>query len=43
MNVLRWFGHMERLDKERLLKKVMNVKVNGRSAKGRRRFGGWME
>ena len=27
MNVLRWFGHVERMDNERLLKKVMNAKV----------------
>ena len=27
---------------ERLLKKVINAKVNGRSARGRRRFG-WMD
>ena len=32
MNVLRWFGHVERMDNERLLKKVMNTKVDGRSA-----------
>ena len=38
MNVLRWFGHVERMDNERLLKKVMNVKVDGRSARGRPRF-----
>ena len=42
MNVLRWFGHVERMDNERLLKKVMNAKVNGKSAKGRPRFG-WMD
>ena len=42
MNVLRWFGHVERMDDERLLKKVMNVKVDGRSARGRPRFG-WMD
>ena len=42
MNVLRWFGHLERMDNERLLKKVMNAKVNGRSAIGRPRFG-WMD
>ena len=42
MNVLRWFGHVERMDNERLLKKVMNVKVDGRSARGRPRFG-WMD
>ena len=32
MNVLRWFGQVERMDNERLLKKVMNAKVDGRSA-----------
>ena len=42
MNVLRWFGHVERIDNERLLKKVMNAKVDGRSARGRPRFG-WMD
>ena len=39
MNVLRWFGHVERMDNEQLLKKVMNVKVDGRSARRRPRFG----
>ena len=33
MNVLRWFGHVERMDNERLLKKVMNAKVDGRIAR----------
>ena len=42
MNVLRWFGHVERMDNERLLKKVMNAKVDGRSARGKPRFG-WMD
>ena len=28
MYVLRWFGHVERMDNERLLKKVMNAKVD---------------
>ena len=42
MNVLRWFGHVERMDNERLLKKVMNAKVDGRSARGRPGFG-WMD
>ena len=42
MNVLRWFGHVERMDSERLLKKVMNAKVDGRSARGRPKFG-WMD
>ena len=38
MNVLRWFGNVERMDNERLLKKVMNAKVDGRSTRGRPRF-----
>ena len=42
VNVLRWFGHVERMDNERLLKKVMNAKVDGRSARERPRFG-WMD
>ena len=42
VNVLRWFDHVERMDNERLLKKVMNAKVDGRSARGRPRFG-WMD
>ena len=40
--VLRWFGHVERMDNEQLLKKVMNAKVDRRSARGRPRFG-WMD
>ena len=35
MNVLRWFSHVESMENERLLKKVMNAKVDGRSV-GRR-------
>ena len=42
INILKWFGHVERMDNERLLIKVMNVKVDGRSARGRPRFG-WMD
>ena len=42
MNVLGWFGHVEKMDNERRLKKVMNAKVDGRSARGRPRFG-WMD
>ena len=42
MNVLRWFSHVERMNNERLLKKVMNGKVDGRSARGRPRFG-WID
>ena len=42
MNVLRWFSHVERMDNEQLLKKVMNAKVDGRSARGRPRVG-WID
>ena len=42
MNVLRWFGHVDRMDNERLLKNVMHAKLDGRSARGRPRFG-WMD
>ena len=42
MNVLRWFNHEEKMDNERLLKKVMNVKVDRKSTRGRPRFG-WMD
>ncbi|XP_068232161.1 uncharacterized protein [Palaemon carinicauda] len=31
VNVLRWFGHSERMDDGCLLKKVMNARVDGRS------------
>ena len=42
MNVLRWFSHVERMDAEWLLKKVLNTKVDGRSARGSPSFG-WMD
>ena len=41
-NVLRWYGHVERMDEERLVKKVVNAKVDGRSMRGRPRYG-WMD
>ena len=41
-NVLRWFGHVERMEDERLLKKVVNARVDGRGARGRPKFG-WMD
>lgn len=40
--VLRWFGHMERMDDERLVKKVMNSRMNGSRPRGRPRYG-WMD
>ena len=42
MNVLRLFGHVEGMNNKYLLKKVMNAEVDGRSARGRPRFG-WMD
>ena len=42
MNVLRWFGHVVRMDSERLSKRVLNAKVDGRNIRGRPRFG-WMD
>ena len=41
-NVLRWFGHVERMENERLTKRVINSKVDGRNVRGRPRFG-WMD
>ena len=43
MNVLRWFGHVKRMDNERLLKKVMNAKLMGEVLEGGLGLGGWME
>ena len=41
-NVLRWFGHVERMEDDRLLKRVMNARVTGRGVRGRPRFG-WLD
>ena len=43
MNVLRWFGHVERMDSEQLLKKVMNAKLMGEVLEGGLGLSGWME
>ena len=40
--VLRWFGHMERMDEGRLVKKVWKAEVSGRRPRGRPKFG-WMD
>ena len=40
MNVLSWFGHLER--NERLTKRVMNAEVDGRNDRGTPRFG-WID
>lgn len=42
MSVLRWFGHMERMEDERLTKRVMKSGVSGVQARGRPRFG-WID
>ena len=36
------FVHVERMENERMLKRVMNARVNGRGARGRPRLG-WMD
>ena len=41
MSVLRWFGHMERMNEDRMVKKVLISEVNGNRARGRPRFR-WM-
>ena len=41
-NVLRWFGHVERMDNGTLLKRVLSTKVVERGARGRPRLG-WMD
>ena len=42
INILRWFGHVERMESGRLTKKVMNSKVDGRNVRGRPWLG-WMD
>ena len=37
-NVLSWFDHVKRIDDERLLKMVVNARVDGRGARDRPRF-----
>ena len=39
MAVLRWFGHMERMENERMTKRVMVAGVRGARARGRPRLG----
>ena len=39
---LRWFGHMERMNDERMAKRVMKSEVEGRGVRGRPRMG-WRE
>jgi hypothetical protein len=34
-NVLKWYGHVERMEKERIVKRVYSAKVEGSRARGR--------
>ena len=41
-SVLRWFGHMEWIDEESIVKRVMNADVEENRARGRPKLG-WMD
>ena len=40
--VLRWFGHVERMDEYRLARRVLMAEVSGGRVRGRPRLG-WMD
>ena len=40
--VLRWFGHVERMDEYRMARKVLMKKISGGRVQGRPRLG-WMD
>ena len=40
--VLRWFGHVERMDDYRMTRRVLMAEVSGRRVRGRPRLG-WMD
>ena len=40
--VLRWLGHVERLDESRMARRVLTAEVSGGRVRGRPRFG-WIE
>ena len=40
--VLRWFGHVERMDEYRMARMVLMAEVSGGRVRGRRRLG-WMD
>ena len=40
--VLRWFGHVERMDEYRMGRRVLMAKVSGGRVRGRPRLG-WMD
>ena len=41
-SVLRWFGHVERMDEYRMARRVLMAKVSGGQIRGRPRLG-WMD
>ena len=40
--VLRWFGHVERMDEYRMARRVLMAEVSGERVRGRPRLG-WMD
>ena len=40
--ILRWFGHMERMDENRMARRVLMAEVSGGRVRGRPRLG-WMD
>ena len=40
--VLRWFGHVERIDEYRMARRVLMAEVSGGRVRGRPRLG-WMD
>ena len=40
--VLRWFGHVERMDEYRMARRVLKAEVSGGRVRGRQRLG-WMD
>ena len=39
--VLRWFGHVERMDEYRMARRVLMAEVSGGRVRGRPRSGWW--
>ena len=42
LRVLRWFGHVERMDEYRMARRVLMAEVSGGRVRGRPRLG-WMD
>ena len=39
---LRWFGHVERINEYRMVRRVLMVEVSGGRVRGDRNLAGWM-